>query len=162
LFSKPEEKLKLIKAFLPVISIKDLVDLEILKVKEAKKGKKVEDEEIKKIQEKAIKDVKEMILSNSELFKDFKINLEDENFLENINLKEISVPTRLLPIEKQNELFEAKLPKAIKEDINGLKDSINKDEQDKKIKFEKDENSNVTADFIKKVKADPSLNQKII
>ncbi|MBP8016658.1 hypothetical protein KAZ01_01500, partial [Candidatus Gracilibacteria bacterium] len=76
--------------------------------------------------------------------------------------KEISVPKKLLPIEKQNELFEAKLTKAIKEEINGSKDDINKDEQDKKIKFEKDENGNVTADFIKKVKADPNLNQKII
>ncbi|MDD2486784.1 MAG: hypothetical protein PHS92_00230 [Candidatus Gracilibacteria bacterium] len=140
--NNPEAQKNIIKAFLPSVSIKKLIDMDIL------------------TEEKANSYIKELINNNDNL-KKLKPHFESNHgYLNDDIYEKVIIPTYLFPDDVVKKILgEQGVPLLVKE-YNSLVDENNRNGSFSHL-FELDENGNVTPDFIKKVSSDSSLRDKI-
>ncbi|NDK19480.1 hypothetical protein GW819_01425 [Candidatus Gracilibacteria bacterium] len=107
-----EQKQLLIRAFLPTVSLGDLVRMRIITESEARRV------------------VKEK-LDTKGVFKDIEnIDTEIEAFIERVDLDEVIIPTKLFPEEVVNKILSTEGVKKIKQELNELFDELKQDVRD--------------------------------
>ncbi|EKD66219.1 MAG: hypothetical protein ACD_49C00060G0061 [uncultured bacterium (gcode 4)] len=134
-----EWKQNIIKTFMPLISLKDLIKFNIITDKEARDSVK-------------------LIIEKDEKLKKMNSFDKDENILDKIDLEEIIIPTYLFPESVLDRVIEGGWLKKLEDEYNKLVDENNLKD---KIEFKLDSAWKITPDFIKKVQEDPNLANKI-